>query len=119
MVSINPQSIKTVITDINVLENIYYFGTYTKEQRMVRKIQKWYKSLPNLNDEYEGDWDKSFYTRMLFSEYSGTMLDDYPNMVINKCSYTRFEPYTGSKKSELRKWILNNMTCSDMCYFGF
>ena len=125
--------IKNNIESLDILTHIYYMGTSTRQQKLLntfiknnyaKKIQKWYKS--KINPSFEGDGtpaeEKRDFIRLIFLNYKQEWLDDYVNGkwgVINKCSYRQFPPYNGTKKSELRKWMFENMTLSDLYYQGY
>lgn len=114
-----PEQVLNAIKNKQLLELIYYSGAKTKKHIMISRIQKWYRKKLLCLQYDDNDWSKPFFIRMIFHEYQDEWLVRYANGVIHKCRYKTFSNYTGSKKSELRRWIFDNMTIEDLGYKGW
>ncbi len=118
----------------DVLKTVYSMGAYNKEQLFkilaAKKIQSWYrKKLRDANQKDEGEGfsmagvlrerntTMSLQIRMILKEYTQSMLMGYPNFAMNKIGIQ--EPFMGTKKSDVVKWIITNMNKQQMNYVGF
>ena len=84
------------------------------------KIQQWWRSFPKVNDPVMDDnWDMSYDLRTKIIEYTFENWLSYPNFVRRKLPGAGDRPlFAGTKKSEARKWIMNNMEYFEMIYVG-
>jgi hypothetical protein len=124
----DPVKIASILGD-DVLKVIYSMGAYTKEQLIqkvsAKVIQKWYlnkideyneeETCFNISDSFKNNKSKSI--RLINREYNTQMLMDYPTFAQNKVGIQ--EPFSGTKRSDVIKWMVENMNGSQLSYVGF
>jgi len=124
----DPVNVASILGD-DVLKVIYSMGAYTKEQLIqkvsAKVIQKWYlkkideyneeETCFNISDAFKNNKSKSI--RLINREYNTQMLMDYPAFAQNKVGIQ--EPFSGTKRSDVIKWMVENMNGSQLSYVGF
>ena len=112
----------------NILNLVYAMGAKTKEQVfqviMAKKIQRWYRRKLVENAEEETCFNianvfkpqKSKDIRMIHKEYTDAMIMRYPTFAQNKVGIQ--VPFTGTKRSDVIRWMMKNMHGSQIAYVG-
>lgn len=121
--NILPSDIINVINSNDILENIYYMGAYDRKALFAIKIQRWYRSFRSVDDIDDDINTKGECLRIMHKLYGNGSMSDYPPFAIRKTlTYDRvLEPFTGdiNKRTDVIRWIRNNMDIGDIMYVGF
>ena len=92
-----------------------------EEQNASRFIQKWYNNYKNYDED--DDWEKGTYIRMMMMNYDVSDILEYPERARNKIKLYSPKPIKPvgkfEKKSEVRKWIMDNMDIEDIYLVGY
>ncbi len=118
----DPVEIMTRISDKNIIRQIFNFGAMEKKhllQKVSAKIiQKWFRKYRKINpDSYSG------MIRIMFLEYTDEYMFRYPAFAVYKMRAIRTINNTSSvpnfrRRSDVRRWILTNLSESDLAYIG-
>ena len=119
----DPVVVARSINDKFILEHIYSFGVHSRDVLLrnaaIKAIQRWYRKYsPIYIDSYSG------MIRTIFREYSDEYVYNYPGFAIYKMR--RLRPYEFIEfmdimfqcRSEIRRWLMNNLNIHDLEYIG-
>jgi|LauGreDrversion4_2_1035121.scaffolds.fasta_scaffold10610_9 hypothetical protein len=123
MPNIDPMVVARRVNDKFVLHHIYSFGVKSRDVLLrnaaVKAIQRWYRKYRLFDgDTYSG------MIRTIFREYSDEYVYNYPGFAIYKMrrlrphEFIEFMDIMFQFKSEVRRWIMNNLNIHDLAYIG-
>jgi len=121
--SLDPQLVAMRINDKFILHHIYSFGVKSRDVLLrnaaVRSIQRWFRKYrPIDGDSYSG------MVRTIFREYSDEYVFNYPGFAVYKMrrlrpfEFIEFMDIMFDFRSEVRRWIMNNLNIHDLAYIG-
>ena len=111
------------VLDQDILNLVYSMGAMNKKQLIekisIKKIQSWYRKKI---EEYrlfarEVANPKSMSIRLINREYDTPMLMNYPFFAQNRVGIQA--DFSGTKRSDVIKWMMTNMTGPQLSYVGF
>jgi hypothetical protein len=131
MPNIDPMVVARRVNDKFVLHHIYSFGVKSRDVLLrnaaVKAIQRWYRKYRLFDgDTYSG------MIRTIFLEYSDEHVFNYPGFAVYKMrrlrnnlsqsrqphEFIEFMDIMFQFKSEIRRWIMNNLNAHDLAYIG-
>ena len=119
-----------VTFDRTILVIIYSYGAYTPEQLHKRylkwmsalRLSVWWTSARRLALEALEDdrMTQAECIRYMFSGEYTEYIDEYPQSAIDKLRGigTHIVPYTGDRRSDIRRWIQQNLNAEHLAYVG-
>lgn len=119
----DPIVVARSINDKFILEHIYSFGVKSRDVLLrnaaVRSIQRWFRKYSHIDgDSYSG------MVRTIFREYSDEYVYNYPGFAIYKMrrlrphEFIEFMDIMFQCRSEIRRWLMNNLNVHDLEYIG-
>jgi hypothetical protein len=94
----------------------------SKEYRVARTIQRWWRS-HKVAFENEDECSKSTFVRLMMKNYNDEELFQYPTFAKNKvamyCTTHLGELPTFHKRSEVQKWIVDSMDMENLYLVGY
>ena len=113
----------------NILNLVYAMGAKTKEQLfrrvlMAKRIQRWYRHKFvefreeeisfNIANAFNNEKSKDI--RGIHLVYDNAMIMRYPAFAQNKVGIQA--PFVGTKRSDVIRWIMKNMSGAEIAYVG-